>query len=183
MNNLALINICSIGHKSSAMGTKFLESHGTLERADLTVGSPTSSSIAAAFRLGDRIPVARANLAHVLQHLCEAVPFPIVETLVLSGAGREPIIALTGEAPHGVEAAAILTDAWLGLAFILIYAAFSIRSPLEARPTDAHVHANEVLAFHLLLSTVMFASFTLILIFAHPLVFSENITSRTLAFI
>lgn len=60
------------------MGAEFFESHSTLERADLTVGTPTSPSVAAALRLGDGIPVARADLAHVLEHLCEAVPFSVV---------------------------------------------------------------------------------------------------------
>jgi len=58
MNNLAFINICSIGHKSSAMGAEFFEGHSALEGADLTMGAPASSSITAAFRLGDRAPVA-----------------------------------------------------------------------------------------------------------------------------
>lgn len=46
----------------------------------------------------------------------------------------------------------------------LTYAAFSIRCPLIPRSADAYVHANEVLAFHLFFSTVMFPLFTLILI-------------------
>lgn len=60
------------------MGAEFFESHSTLKRADLTVGTPASPSVTAAFRLGDWVPVARADLTHVLEHLCEAVPFPIV---------------------------------------------------------------------------------------------------------
>lgn len=78
MNNLALINICSIRHKSSAMGAEFFESHSTLEGADFTVRTPASPSVTAALRLGDRVPVARADLTHVLEHLGEAVPFPVV---------------------------------------------------------------------------------------------------------
>lgn len=183
MNNLALINICSIGHKSSAMGAEFFESHSTLERADFTVGTPASPSVTAALRLGDRVPVARADLTHVLEYLGEAVPFPVVKALILGGAGCEPVIALTGVAPQGVEAAPILADPWLGLTFILIYTAFSVRSPLIPRSTDAYIRANEVLAFHLFFSTVMFPLLTLILIFAHPSVFSQNIPSRTFAFI
>lgn len=66
VNHLALINICSIGHESAAMGAQFLVSHSALERADLTVRSPASPSITAALGLGDGVPVARANLAHVL---------------------------------------------------------------------------------------------------------------------
>lgn len=66
MNNLAFIDICSVGHESSAMGTEFLESHSPLERADLTVGTPASPSITAAFRFGDRVPVAGADLTQVL---------------------------------------------------------------------------------------------------------------------
>lgn len=58
MNNLALINICSVGHESSAVGTELLVSHCALERADLTVGSPASPSITAALGLGDGVPVA-----------------------------------------------------------------------------------------------------------------------------
>lgn len=58
MNNLAFINICSVGHKSAAMGAEFFEGHSALERTDLTVGAPASPSITAAFRLGDRVPVA-----------------------------------------------------------------------------------------------------------------------------
>lgn len=183
MNNLALINICSIGHKPSAVGAEFFEGHGALERAYLTMGTPASPSITAAFRLGDGVPVAGADLTHVLEHLREAVPFPVVKALVLGRAGREAIIALAGIAPPGVEAAPILTDPRLGLTFILIYTAFSIRSPLIPRSTDADVHANEILAFHLLFSTVMFPLFTLVLIFAHPSVFSQNISSGTFAFI
>ena len=60
------------------MGAELLESHSPLERADLTVGAPASPAVAAALRLGDRVPVARADLTHVLEHLCEAVPFPVV---------------------------------------------------------------------------------------------------------
>lgn len=60
------------------MRAELLESHGALERADLTEGSPASPSITAAFGLGDRIPVAGANLTQVLQHLREAIPFPAV---------------------------------------------------------------------------------------------------------
>lgn len=183
MNNLALINICSVGHKPSAMGAEFFESHSALERADLTVGPPASPSIAAAFRLGDGVPVARADLTHVLEHLREAVPFPVVKALILVGAGCEAVIALAGIAPPGVEAAPVLTDPRLGLTFIFIYAAFSVRSSLIPRSTDAQVCANEVLALHLFFSTVVFSLFTLILIFAHPSVFSQNISSRTLAFI
>lgn len=183
MNNLAFINICSIGHKSSAMGAEFFEGHSTLERADLTVGAPASPAITAALRLGDRVPVARADLTHVLEHFREAVPFPVVKTLVLSRAGREPVIALASVAPPGVEAAPVLTDPRLGLALVLIYAALSVRPPLVPRPADADVCANEVLALHLLLSTVMFSLLTFILIFAHPSVFSKNISSRTFAFI
>lgn len=58
VNNLALINICSIGHEASAMRTQFLVSHSGLERADLTLGSPASPSITAALGLGDGVPVA-----------------------------------------------------------------------------------------------------------------------------
>lgn len=60
------------------MGAEFFEGHSTLERADLTVGAPASPAITAALRLGDRVPVARADLTHVLEHFCEAVPFPVV---------------------------------------------------------------------------------------------------------
>lgn len=60
------------------MGAEFFESHSTLERADFTVGTPASSSVTAALRLGDRVPVARADLTHVLEYLGEAVPFPVV---------------------------------------------------------------------------------------------------------
>lgn len=183
MNNLAFIDICSIGHKSSAMGAEFFEGHSALERADLTVGAPASPSIAAAFRLGDRVPVARADLTHVLEHLREAVPFPVVKALVLSRAGGEAVVALACVAAAGVEAAPVLTDARLGLTLILIYAALAIGSPLVAGPADADVHADEVLALHLLLSTVVFALFTLILIFAHPSVFSQDISRWTFAFI
>lgn len=183
MNNLALVNICSVGHKSSAVGAEFFESHSALERTDLTERTPASSPIAAALGLGDGVPVAGADLAHVLEDLCEAVSFPIVQALVLRGAGCEAIIALTGEAPHCVETAPVLADPRLGLAFILIDAAFPIWRALIARPTDAHVQANEILALHLLLSAIMFARFTLILIFAHPPVFSENVSGRTFAFI
>lgn len=58
MDYLAFINICPVGHESSAMGTQFLVSHCALKRADLTVGSPASPSITAALGLGDRVPVA-----------------------------------------------------------------------------------------------------------------------------
>lgn len=58
MNDLAFINICSVGHESSAMRTELFESHGALERADLTVGTPAPAAITAAFGLGDRVPVA-----------------------------------------------------------------------------------------------------------------------------
>ena len=46
----------------------------------------------------------------------------------------------------------------------LNYTALSIRSLLIPRATDAHVGAYEVLALHLLLSTVVFSFCTLILI-------------------
>lgn len=46
----------------------------------------------------------------------------------------------------------------------LTYAAFSVRSSLIPRSTDAEVCANEVLALHLFFSTVVFSLFTLILI-------------------
>jgi len=118
-----------------------------------------------------------------LEHLREAVPFPVVKALVLSRAGGEAGIALASVAAPRVEAAPVLTDAWLGLTLILIYAALSIRSPLVPRPADADVRANEVLALHLLLSTVVFALLTLILVFAHPSIFSQNVSSRTFAFI
>lgn len=183
MNNLAFIDICSIGHKSSAMGAEFFEGHSALERADLTVGAPASPAITAALRLGDRVPVARADLTQVLEHLREAVPFPVVKALVLSRAGGEAVIALASVAAPGVEAAPVLADAGLGLTLILIYAALSVGSPLIAGPTDADVGADEVLALHLLFSTVVFALFTLILIFAHPSILSQNISSRTFAFI
>lgn len=60
------------------MGAEFFEGHGALERAYLTMGTPASPSITAAFRLGDGVPVAGADLTHVLEHLREAVPFPVV---------------------------------------------------------------------------------------------------------
>lgn len=51
----------------------------------------------------------------------KGVPLPVLtEALILGGAGSEAIIALAGVAPPGVEAAPILTDARLGLTFILI---------------------------------------------------------------
>lgn len=183
MDNLALIDICSIGHKSSAVGAEFFESHGPLERANLTVGTPAAPAVAAALGLGDGVPVAGANLTHVLEHLREAVPFPVVEALVLGGAGREAVVALAGVAAPGVEAAPVLADPRPGLTLVLVDAAFSVRSPLIPRPTDAHVQADEVLAFHLFFSTVVFPFYTLILVFAHPPVFSQNISSRTFAFI
>lgn len=137
MDNLALINICSIGHESSAVGAELFESHSALERADLAVGTPASPPVTAALGLGDGVPVARANLAHVLKHLGEAVPFPVVEALILGGAGCEAVVALTGVAPQGVEAAPVLADARLGLAFILIYTGFPVKCPLIARSADA----------------------------------------------
>lgn len=60
------------------MGAEFFESHGPLERANLTVGTPAAPAVAAALGLGDGVPVAGANLTHVLEHLREAVPFPVV---------------------------------------------------------------------------------------------------------
>jgi hypothetical protein len=44
----------------------------------------------------------------------------LTEALVLGRAGCEPVVALTGVAPSSVDAAPILTDPWLGLAFVLI---------------------------------------------------------------
>lgn len=183
MNNLAFINICSIGHKPSAMRAELLESHGALERADLTEGSPASPSITAAFGLGDRIPVAGANLTQVLQHLREAIPFPAVQTLVLGRAGREAVVTLARVAPACVEAAAVLADSWPGLTLILVHAAFPIGPPLVAGTADAHVGADEVLALHLLLRAVVLALLALVLVFAHPPVFSQHIPSRTFALI
>lgn len=58
MNNLALIDICSVGHKSSSVGAELFEGHRALERADLTVGTPAPPSVTAAFGLGDWVPVA-----------------------------------------------------------------------------------------------------------------------------
>lgn len=118
-----------------------------------------------------------------MQDLRKAVPYPVVQAFILSGAGREAIVTLTGVAPPGVEATPILTDPGFGLALIFIYAALSIRSALVPRAADAHVGTNEVLALHLLFSTVVFSLCTLILIFTHPPVFSQNISNRTLAFI
>lgn len=106
-----------------------------------------------------------------------------VQALILSGAGCEAIITLTGVAPQGVEATPVLTDPRLGLTFILIYAALSIRSSLVPWAADAHVGTDEVLALHLLFSTVVLPLCTLILIFTHPPVFSQNISNRALAFI
>lgn len=101
----------------------------------------------------------------------------------MCGAGCEAIITLTGVAPQGVETTPILTDPWLGLTLVLIYATLSVRSSLVPRATDAHVGAYEVLALHLLLSTVMFSFCTLILIFAHPPVFPQDVANRALAFV
>lgn len=183
MNNLTFIDICSIGHEPSAMGAELLECHSTLERADLTLGTPASPSITAALRLGDGVPVARTDLTHVLQHFSEAIPFPVIKALVLLRVGCEAVITLTGVAPRSVETSPVLTDPGLGLTLVLIYTAFSIRSALVPRSTDAHVGANEVLAFHLFLSTVVFSFLTLILVLAHSPVFSQNISSRALAFV
>lgn len=58
VNNRTKRSTCSVGHESSAMGTQLLVSHCALERADLTLGSPASPSIAAALGLGDGVPVA-----------------------------------------------------------------------------------------------------------------------------
>lgn len=44
----------------------------------------------------------------------------LTKALILGGTGCEAVIALAGVAPPGVEAAPVLTDAWLGLTFILI---------------------------------------------------------------
>lgn len=44
----------------------------------------------------------------------------LTQALILSGAGCEAIITLTGVAPQGVEATPVLTDPRLGLTFILI---------------------------------------------------------------
>lgn len=78
VNNRTKWSTCSVGHESSAVGTQFLVSHCALEGADLTVGSPASPSITAALGLGDGVSVAWSNLAHVLQYLRKAVPFPVV---------------------------------------------------------------------------------------------------------
>lgn len=118
-----------------------------------------------------------------MQDLRKAVPFPVVQALILSGAGCEAIVTLTSVATQGVEATPILTDPRLGLTLILIYAALSIGSALVPRAADAHVGTNEVLTLHLLLSTVVFSLCTLILIFTHPPVFSENVSNRAFAFI
>lgn len=60
------VSTCSIRHVSSAMRAKLLEGHSAWEGADLTVLPPASATIAAAFRLGDRVPVAWSNLTHTL---------------------------------------------------------------------------------------------------------------------
>lgn len=44
----------------------------------------------------------------------------LTQALILSGAGREAIVTLTGVAPPGVEATPVLTDTGLGLTLILI---------------------------------------------------------------
>lgn len=49
----------------------------------------------------------------------------LTEAGVLGGAGREAVVALTGVAPRGVEAAPVLTDARLGLTLVLICAVSS----------------------------------------------------------
>lgn len=118
-----------------------------------------------------------------MQDLRKAVSFPVVQALILSGAGREAIVTLTGVAPQGVETTPVLTDPGLGLTLILIYAALSVRSALVPGAADAHVGPDEVLALHLLFSTVVFSLCTLILIFTHPPVFSKNVSNRALAFI
>lgn len=60
------------------MGAELLEGHSALERADLAVGTPAPAAVTAALGLGDGVPVARADLAHVLKDLGEAVAFPVV---------------------------------------------------------------------------------------------------------
>lgn len=52
------VSTCSVRHVSSAMRAKLLEGHGAWEGADLAVLPPASATVTAAFRLGDRVPVA-----------------------------------------------------------------------------------------------------------------------------
>lgn len=58
----------------------------------------------------------------------------------------------------------------------LTYATLSVRSSLVPRATDAHVGAYEVLALHLLLSTVMFSFCTLILIWKECIIITYTYT-------
>lgn len=44
----------------------------------------------------------------------------LTQALILSGAGGEAIVTLTGVAPQGVETTPVLTDPGLGLTLILI---------------------------------------------------------------
>lgn len=64
----------------------------------------------------------------------EIILFVLTKTLVLSRAGREPVIALASVAPPGVEAAPVLTDPRLGLALVLICVVWSKDQKQEQSP-------------------------------------------------
>lgn len=74
-----------------------------------------------------------------VQASCRGIPLHVLtEALILGGTGCEAIIALAGVAPPGVEAAPILTDARLGLTFILI-CAVSLKDQKQEKSFDHFV--------------------------------------------
>lgn len=86
------------------------------------------------------VPVRRLGCKRALRSL-------LTEAGVLGGAGREAVVALTGVAPRGVEAAPVLTDARLGLTFVLI-CAMSSRDRKQEESSD-HFVQEWILSFFL----------------------------------
>lgn len=88
--------------------------------------------------LGTSNPVWRLGYKSILLSV-------LTKALILGGAGCEPVIALTGVAPQGVEAAPVLTDPRLGLTFILI-CAVSLK-PREKEESSDHIVQRWIVSF------------------------------------
>lgn len=89
------------------------------------------------------------------------------------------MVASAAVASYCVFTTAILTDTWFGCALIQIHATVSAGLACVSRGTDAHVCTNQVLAGHASAGTVIYAIFTLILVFTHPPVLTQHVACGT----
>lgn len=179
----ALINISPVSGVAWSERAHLLVLDGAGEGAKFALRSPPSATVTAALRLGDAVSVCGRLLAHGLQGLHVAEALPVVDTLCPSGAGLEAVVALTPVTSHSVDTSAILTDARFAATLVQIHTALSVRAPLHTRGTDAHECSNQVLTDHSFGVAVIQAVSTLILISAHAIVFSQDITGWTHALI